>query len=212
MSRMKEGWYLLKARTKQEQRAYENLENQGFDAFCPIIKRQEKGKVIKEEVLFPGYLFLYLDLKDLDRYYLIRSTRGVSTVVQFNQVSRRLLEDGRLPANSGNELKELLPQPIPNGENIISQIKEMVVFLEQSRDSDAVFHTGDVVTVCNPLFDHLKATFIKGISVDRGVILIEYIKQQRSIDGTVEEKHTRPPRKLTVKLKDLKKADGYQGH
>ncbi len=207
---MKEGWYLLKTRARQELRADENLTNQGFDAYCPTITRPGAAES-KEEILFPGYLFLYLDLKDLDRYHKIRSTRGVSTIVQFNKVSRKLFEDGRLPAHNQSSLQELLPQPIPNGEVIIQQVKEMIVYLETDPEPvQEAFSTGDTVTVCNPLYEHLKATFVKGVSMDRGVILIQYIKEQRNANGTVEKKEIMPAKKMTVKLKDLKKTDGYQ--
>ena len=205
---MKEGWYLIKAKARQEQRAFDNLENQGFDAYCPVITT--KGAELKEEALFPGYLFLYLDLKDLNRYHKIRSTRGVSEIVRFNRVNRRLYADGRISV-SESDLQDLLPQPIPNGETIISQVKEMIELLKNKKvTTDISFNKGDNVAICNPLYEHLKATFIKGVSVDRGVILIQYIKEQRNSEGIIEKKEVMPVKTMTVKLTDLKKVDGHQ--
>lgn len=204
---MKEGWYLLKAKPRREQSASDNLENQGFDAYCPSIA--SKGSSLKEEILFPGYIFLSLDVKDLDRYHKIRSTRGVSEIVRFNRITRKLFADGRISVK-GSDLHHLLPQPIPCGETMIQQIKDMVQFLQNGRaEGKNLFAKGDNVTICNPLYEHLKATFIKGISVDRGLILIQYIKQQRNEEGAIEQT-LMPVRTMTVKLGDLKKEGAHQ--
>ncbi len=198
---MKEGWYLLKTRTRQEQRAEEHLDNQGFDVFSPMICPAG----CKEEILFPGYLFLYLGLKDLGYYHKIKSTRGVTDIVRFDHVSRRLYADGRITSAEGSS-NHFLPKPIPNGEKVIGQIREIVTFLE-TQTKDDCFAEGDNVIICNPLYEHMKATFHKELSMNRGVVLIEYITQQRNIEGHVEKTRDASVKKVTVKLADLKKAD-----
>lgn len=198
---MKEGWYLLKTKPRQEQRAEEHLENQGFDVFCPMICPSG----CKEEALFPGYIFLYLDLKDLGSFYKIKSTRGVAGIVRFDHVSRRLYADGRITSAEGHS-KHFLPKPIPNGEKVIEQIRKMVAFLA-TQTEDTCFAEGDNVIIRNPLYEHLKTTFVKGVSMDRGVVLIEYIRQQRNVAGRVEKTEALPVKSVTVKLTDLKKAD-----
>ena len=70
-------WYLVKTKPRQEKIAKQNLENQGYRAFCPI------GKINNRlVVLFPGYLFIQLNDKTQD-WSPINSTKGVSHFVKF---------------------------------------------------------------------------------------------------------------------------------
>ena len=48
-------WYLIKTKPRQEKLAKQNLKNQGYRAFCPIVKINNRLVV-----LFPGYLFVQL--------------------------------------------------------------------------------------------------------------------------------------------------------
>ena len=70
-------WYLIKTKSKQENTAIINLENQGYTSYCPIVKINKKNVV-----LFPGYLFIYLD-KHNENWSPIRSTKGVINFVRF---------------------------------------------------------------------------------------------------------------------------------
>ena len=71
-------WYLIKTKPRQEKRAKQNLENQGYVTFCPITKINNKLAV-----LFPGYLFVQLNEKT-QNWSPINSTKGVSCFVKFN--------------------------------------------------------------------------------------------------------------------------------
>lgn len=203
---MKEGWYLIKTKVGQEKRAIYNLENQGFGLYCPMLR---VGKTVDVgEILFPGYMFLHFGLNDIHQYHKISSTRGVNDFVRFNKVDRSLYADGRISINNSN-LQYLLPQPIPQGDKIISQIKEIAKYLEEiDRNEEAIpFSKGDTVIICNPLYDHLKATFVKGISMNRGLVLIQYIRAQRNAAGDIEEIGAMSVKKLTLKLSDIQKAN-----
>ena len=70
-------WYLIKTKPKQEKIAKQNLENQGYGAFCPIAKINNKLTV-----LFPGYLFVQLNEKT-QNWSPINFTKGVSHFVKF---------------------------------------------------------------------------------------------------------------------------------
>ena len=198
---LKQGWYLIKVKPREELRAVAHLENQAFEAYCPQYK--EKGR---EVVLFPGYVFIHLTSNDLERYHKIRSTRGVTQVVAFNQSRRRLYVEGRLK-NTPEELQKLLPQPIPNGNKIIDQIEEMIWelngFKPEQKPKSLEFAEGEQVRIGNSLFKHLKATFIKGLNIDRGLVLIQYINSQR-IDNEIEET-VKSQHEIEVRLKDLEK-------
>ena len=70
-------WYLIKTKPRQEKIAKQNLENQGYGAFCPIAKINNQLVV-----LFPGYLFVQLNEKT-QNWSPINSTKGVSHFVKF---------------------------------------------------------------------------------------------------------------------------------
>jgi transcriptional antiterminator RfaH len=70
-------WYLIKTKPRQEKKAKQNLENQGYEVFCPIAKINDKLVV-----LFPGYLFVQLNNKT-QNWAPINSTKGVSHFVKF---------------------------------------------------------------------------------------------------------------------------------
>ena len=202
---MKAGWYLLKTKSRQEQRACYNLENQGFDAYSPVF--YSKICEPKDEVLFPGYLFVHLDRNDLSRYHKIRSTRGILGIVSFNQINRKLYADGRISV-SETGLSRLLPQPMPRGDIIIKQVREMIEHLNnRSEKSDVLFNKGDSVSICKPLYDHLKGFFVKGVSANRGIVLIQYIKEQRNSEGVMEIAEVTSLKPMTVNLADINKTD-----
>jgi transcriptional antiterminator RfaH len=70
-------WYLIKTKPRQEKKAIQNLQNQNYETFCPMA--QIKNKKV---VLFPGYLFIFLDRKN-QNWTPIKSTKGVSHFVRF---------------------------------------------------------------------------------------------------------------------------------
>lgn len=80
-------WYLLQCKPHQDERAELNLLEQNYATFRPqlISDRRVRGKRQKVvESLFPGYLFI--QLSGDDNWGPIRSTRGVSRIVEFNHV------------------------------------------------------------------------------------------------------------------------------
>ena len=204
---LEEGWYLLKTKVRQELRAMENLGNLGFDTYCPVYRQKNKGAV-KEEVLFPGYLFLLLDLeKDLEKFHTIRSCRGVQEIVYFNRISRELAKSGRMSKKEEEKSKtELMPKPIPNGDDIIDEIRKIVRILNNKTDgiSPDAFEPGDKVVMNHPLFKHLEMTFEKSMGAYRGQILISHIQEQRLSDGSIQKKVVKEQR-MQVRLDDLEK-------
>ena len=78
-------WYLIHTKPKQEFRAEENLNYQGYTTFLPTLKVQriKKNTVeIQEDPLFHRYLFIQLDQVQ-SNWFPIRSTRGVHQIVRF---------------------------------------------------------------------------------------------------------------------------------
>ncbi|WP_151448079.1 transcription/translation regulatory transformer protein RfaH [Lacisediminimonas profundi] len=86
-------WYVVHTKPRQEFRALQNLEQQGYSCFLPVLRMQmvRGGSVeMAEEPLFPRYLFVRLDSSVTGKSWTpIRSTKGVSRLVTFgNQPAR----------------------------------------------------------------------------------------------------------------------------
>lgn len=95
-------WYLVQCKPGETQRALENLENQCYECYLPMIgveRIRNRKRRVMDEPLFPGYLFIHLDQWE-DNWQPIRSTRGVSRLVAF----------GGLPLSVDQELIDLLKQ------------------------------------------------------------------------------------------------------
>lgn len=87
-------WYLLQCKPRQDERAQLNLQQQNYSTFRPQLmsERSIGGKRQRTlESLFPGYVFIQLSRDD--NWAPIRSTRGVSRIVEFNHVPARVDED-----------------------------------------------------------------------------------------------------------------------
>ncbi len=100
-----QAWYVVHTKPRQETRALENLQNQGFNCFLPTMQvqklRNQKVQTITEP-MFSRYLFIQLD-DHTQNWGPIRSTLGVSKLVSF----------GPQPAKVPAELIELLREAPP---------------------------------------------------------------------------------------------------
>lgn len=78
-------WHVIHTKVREEFRALENLQNQGFEVFLPTCQAQKKsqGKIkLVTEPLFSRYLFIRLsDVSS--NWFPIRSTRGVTSLLRF---------------------------------------------------------------------------------------------------------------------------------
>lgn len=80
-------WYVIQCKPREERRALENLERQGFQCYLPTIsveRLRHGARRDAAEPLFPGYLFIDLD-ELIDNWHPIRSTRGVIRLVRFRE-------------------------------------------------------------------------------------------------------------------------------
>ena len=76
-------WFAVNIRPHCERIAVANLERQGFRSFLPVhLKTARHARLFRTTVapLFPGYLFVSLDLA-WDRWRAVNSTYGVTSLV-----------------------------------------------------------------------------------------------------------------------------------
>jgi len=78
-------WYVIHTKVREEFRALENLQAQGFEVFlptCQVEKIQSAQVKLVTEPLFARYLFI--KLSDVtSNWFPIRSTRGVAQLLRF---------------------------------------------------------------------------------------------------------------------------------
>ena len=90
-----QAWYVVHTKPRQERRALENLENQGYECYLPMLsveKLLRQQVRVVEEPLFSRYLFIRLD-DTTQSWAPIRSTLGVSKLVSFGQQPARLSDE-----------------------------------------------------------------------------------------------------------------------
>ena len=144
-------WYLVKTKSKQEDIAILNLENQNFHVYCPYALIRNKN-----EVLFPGYIFIQLD-KDTQNWSPIRSTKGILYFVRFG------LSYAKIP------------------DNIIEFIKTNQLNTAEKLKNINKFKSGDKVQITDGVFKNCIAIFKSFKSDERVILLMNLLGQQQKI-------------------------------
>ena len=152
-------WYLLTAKANQDQRAEENLLNQGYNVYRPLarIPRVCRGKRdYRIESLFPRYLFIQLD-PERDNWAPIRSTYGVSGFVKFG----------------------MYPSIVPD--SLIDFVREN----EQEFENRAIvideFRENDQVMVMEGPFKGFEGLFKQFDGKRRALVLLQFLGHQRPV-------------------------------
>lgn len=158
-------WYLVVTKPQSEFKAQENLLRQGYETYLPLVQnsRRRNGKNVKRtEVLFPRYLFIFLD-KETDNWSPIRSTLGVAGMVRF----------GGHPA----VVPEILIENLKNNENEfglqINKPKELIV--------------GESVNIIDGPFSGYSAIYQNMKSADRVAVLLDVVGKNTHVTLSVDE-------------------------
>ena len=154
-----QAWYVVHTKPRQEARALENLQNQGFNCFLPTMQvqklRNQKVQTITEP-MFSRYLFIQLD-DTTQNWSPIRSTLGVSKLVSFG------------------------PQPakVP---------PEFVVFLQEAPQTtlERMFAPGDQVQVASGPLQGLEGQYIAHDGEARAFVLVDLLGQPQKLCMTLE--------------------------
>ncbi len=150
-------WYLVQCKPHEDQRAVENLQNQGFESFAPrcVVERLRKRRLVKcVEALFPGYAFVGLNKVDHD-WGKVRSTRGVNRLVRFG------LYAPTLPIEIIASLRAV------DGLELVPKV--------------ASLRAGDRVRILDGPFADLEAIFEKHDGNERVHVLIELMHRSVSV-------------------------------
>lgn len=88
-------WCLIQTKRLSETLALENLSNQGYKCYLPMIRVEKivhKQIQVQKAPLFPRYLFINFDFESKS-WTPIQSTRGVSHLVKFGQSPARIHDE-----------------------------------------------------------------------------------------------------------------------
>ncbi len=147
-------WYAVHTKPKQENRALENLQNQGFECFMPLleIEKIRRGKVQKVvEPMFSRYLFIRLN-ETTQNWSPIRSTLGVSKLVSFGP------HPAKVPAELIHFLRDAPPVEIQR-----------------------LFAPGDQVLIVEGPLKGLEATYQAHDGEMRAMVLVDLLGQPHKL-------------------------------
>ena len=144
-------WYLIKTKPRQEKKAKQNLENQGYVAFFPIAKINDRLVA-----LFPSYLFVQLNEKT-QNFSPIYSTKGVSYFVKFG------LNFAKVPTSV---IKFIKTNQHTTTEKLINLNK---------------FKPGDKVQISDGVFKNYMAIFKSYSPNERVILLMNLLGNEQSL-------------------------------
>jgi transcriptional antiterminator RfaH len=150
-----EGWYVLRCKSREEDRAIEHLANQGFEAFAPGCRVTRRVGTVRRklsEPMFPGYAFVRLSSTRHD-WSTLRSTRGVMQLVRFGATAPRV------PAGVIDALRRL------DGIDLDAQ-------------AAARLQPGDPVRLLDGPFAGLQGVYLQRDGLLRACVLLECMQQQ----------------------------------
>ena len=155
-------WFAVAAKPRQEHVAELNLKRQGYNAVLPLIevrkRRQNKWTTVTEP-LFPGYLFVRLELGK-DSLAPICSTLGCRDLVRIG---------------SG-----LVPVP--------DDVMEQLLSLNSSpKTSEVLFSGGDQIAIAAGPLAGLQGIFKQVKGDDRAEVLLALLGKERSITFALDD-------------------------
>ena len=143
-------WHLIQTKSRQEIRAQENLKQQGYEVYCPmlLVEKILSGKVvIKPEVMFARYIFIQVGSRSEIVWSSIHSTPGVSNFVSF----------GGVPAK------------------VESDLIEQLLIQEQQVSPKELFKKGERLLLTSGPFAGLQAFFKASGGEGRAIVLLDFL-------------------------------------
>lgn len=171
MDNINKKWYIVQVVSNHEQKVKDALEERDFQEnggekaieqiFLPMMSHETKAGTQKKRPMFPGYIFIKVDMSD-ESWYIIRNTPFVTGIV----------------GSSGQRTK---PTPIPEEQidKIVGRMMEESttssadVIKASNKNINAVnFVEGDTITITEGDFSNQHG-IVKGISLPKQTAEIE---------------------------------------
>jgi len=153
-------WYLVHIKPRKEMVAEQNLQNQGYEVYLPLVQQlcRRRGHWIEViEPLFPCYLFVCLQF-GYDNVRPIRYTTGVRDLVRFTEE----------------------PAVVPD---------QIIASLRRTADCKTglhhpkgpLFKPGNAVIIDAGPFAGLQAIFLAETGQERAIILLEMLGRENRV-------------------------------
>jgi len=157
-------WHLVYTKPRKESLALEKLSEQGLMGYLPLkpVERIRHGKrQVLQEPLFHRYLFIEADDRFLMRRHAIRSTPGVSYLLQL----------GKIDASVDDELIDII-RSLETGHQ--GQV-------------EAYFKPNSMVKINQGIYHDLEAIFVEDKGEQRALLLIQLLQTDTLI--TIDKHH-----------------------
>ncbi len=154
-------WRLVYTKPRQEIEAQRQLERQGYTTYLPILCQHSGRRHEIHSPLFPRYLFIHLTA-GVDDWGPIRSTRGVSGLVQFGT------ETASVP------------------DELIAEIRGRAAEDGFHHEEKMEFKRGDSVRISEGPFSGYEALFQASRGEDRVLVLLDVIGQTTKVEVPAE--------------------------
>ncbi len=159
-------WIAASSHHYKERLALDNLTAQGFQAYCPMIRKRVRHARRLSEVLrplFPGYVFIRLE-PHKTQWRPILSTIGVRTLIRFGDrlgvLPKNFIEDLRI-----HEADGAIPLPRPREH----------------------YNPGERVRLRDGPFDGLAATVLVAGDKDRLLVLMDLLKHGVRVNISIDD-------------------------
>jgi len=151
-------WHLIYTKPRKESLALEKLGEQGLISYLPLkpVERIRRGKrQVLQEPLFQRYLFIQADDRFFLRRHAIRSTPGVSHLLQIGEIDT------------------------PVDDELIVFIRS----LEAGHQDlvEAYFKPNSVVKITQGIYHDLEAIFVEDQGEQRALLLIQLLQTDTRI-------------------------------
>ncbi len=151
-------WWVVKSKARQEFKAERALGQQGFITYCPIYQKEiKRGSQFRTEPqpLFSGYMFIKANDFAKKNHYLIRSTRGVIS----------LLKIGETILSASHEIIKILK-------------------LNQSQEGSIInsyFTPGCSVKIMQGVYQGIEAIYKIDSGSDRAIVMLSILQKQTEL-------------------------------
>ncbi|BDV03739.1 MAG: transcription termination/antitermination protein NusG [Candidatus Hepatoplasma scabrum] len=171
-------WYIIQVISNYEQKVKESLDNREFEdkdtgiseIYIPFKYHQTKTKKIKKKPLFPGYIYIKLNMTDKS-WYIIRNTQYVTGIVGS---SGQRTKPTPIPEEQIIKIKELEKKEISHYEDLqkVTNNKEAIKEVNYDIDDKIEIKMGEFAG---------KKGKVKDISIIKQFVLVEIEMFSRNI-------------------------------
>ena len=162
-------WFAIRTKPRQEIVARDQLKNQGFDVYLPLVNTRitHSRKVSwQPRPFFSGYLFMHLS-KEQQQWTTIRSTIGVLAPVSFG---------------------DFYP-PVPDAaiDILQSHHDEKGYINVAARYPASPFKAGDAVRLHDSSLDGLEGIFLEMRGQDRALVLLNWMQKAMRVETRTDK-------------------------